>query len=633
MGKYEQLAKEIVKNVGGKENILALTHCVTRLRFQLKDESLGKDEVLKNMDDVVTVMKSAGQYQVVIGNHVPDVYADVCEVAGIGGDTANIEVEKPKRNIGEAFIEIVSGIFQPVLGVMSAAGMLKGLNALFIAIGLYASGSGMDIFMTAVGDAIFKYMPIILGYTAAKKFNMKPFLGLVIGAALCYPSIQASTLAEGGKALYTLFAGTIFESKVYMTILGLPMIAMDYTSTVMPVILICYLASKLEKGFSKIVPESLKFFLVPMLVLFISMFCGFLVIGPVATFASNLVAQGILAVRNVSPLLAGVLIGGFWQVLVMFGIHWGIIPIYMNNITTMGYDNFMIPFFATTFAQTAVVVAILLRTRDKKLKEACVPATISGVFGITEPAIYGITLPRKTPFIISCVASAVAGGFYGIMDLKEYIMGGMGIFEFPSFINPANQDLRDVYVAVIGVIIAVVIAFVATMILYKEKVETESKEVVEEDDKSGTLVLRQPIEGKVYPLSEVKDEAFSQGHLGHGLAILPEKGQVVSPVDGEVSAIFSTKHAIGVTSKDGVEILIHVGMDTVQLDGKYFTLRVKKGDKVTVGQLLLEFDMAQIEAAGYSLMTPVVISNYRDYADVVETGLQDDKEFLTIVKG
>ncbi len=633
MGKYEQLAKDIVKNVGGKENILSLTHCVTRLRFQLKDESLGKDEILKKMDGVVTVMKSAGQYQVVIGNHVPDVYADVCEVAGIGGDAVKAEVEKPKGNIGEAFIGIVSGIFQPVLGVMSAAGMLKGLNALFLAIGLYASGSGMDIFMTAVGDAIFQFMPIVLGYTAAKKFNMKPFLGLVIGAALCYPTIQASTLAEGGAALYTLFSGTIFESNVYMTILGIPMIAMDYTATVMPVILICYLASKLEKGFSKIIPESLKFFLVPMLVLFVSMFFGFLVIGPVATFASNLVAQGILAVRNVSPLLAGVLIGGFWQVLVMFGIHWGIIPIYMNNITTMGYDNFMIPFFATTFAQTAVVVAIFLRTRDKKLKEACVPATISGIFGITEPAIYGITLPRKTPFIISCVASAIAGGFYGVMDLKEYIMGGMGIFEFPSFINPANQDLRDVYVAAIGVIIAIVIAFVATMIFYKEEVEAESEETPEKADTDGTLVLCQPIVGSVHPLSEVKDEAFSQGLLGHGLAILPEKGQVVSPVDGVISAIFPTKHAIGMTSRDGVEILIHVGMDTVQLNGKYFTSHIKEGDTVTVGQLLLEFDMEQIKAAGYSLMTPVVISNYQNYADVVETGLQGGKEFLTVVKG
>lgn len=630
MGKYEQLAKDIVKNIGGKENIDSLTHCVTRLRFELKDESIAKDEVLKKMDGVVTVMKSAGQYQVVIGNHVPDVYDDVCKVAGISGESVNKESSKPKGNIGEVFIEIVSGIFQPILGVMSAAGMLKGLNALFIAVGLYATGSGMDTFMTAVGDAIFKYMPIVLGYTAAKKFNMKPFLGLVIGAALCYPSIQASTLAASGKALYTLFSGTIFESKVYMTILGIPMIGMDYTSTVMPVILICYLASKLEKAFSKIIPESLKFFLVPMIVLFVSMFLGFLIVGPIATFASDIVAQGILAVRNVSPLVAGVLIGGFWQVLVMFGIHWGIIPIYMNNITTMGYDNFMIPFFATTFAQTAVVVAIYLRTKDKKLKEACVPATISGIFGVTEPAIYGITLPKKTPFIISCIASAVAGGFYGVMDLKEYIMGGMGIFEFPSFINPANQALKDVYIAAIGVVIAVIIAFVITMICYKDDVDVNAEETLE--DTNEPVILEQPIKGEVHPLADVEDEAFSKRLLGHGLAILPEEGKVFAPVDGTISALFSTLHAIGLTTKDGVEILIHVGMDTVRLEGKYYKAHVKEGDAVKKGQLLLEFDMEKIKKEGYSLMTPVIISNYQNFADVVETGLQDGNEFLTIIK-
>ncbi|HBN57103.1 MAG TPA: PTS beta-glucoside transporter subunit IIABC [Lachnospiraceae bacterium] len=634
MGKYEQLAKEIVKHVGGKDNISSLTHCITRLRFQLLDESRANDDILKKMDGVVTVMKSAGQYQVVIGNHVGEVYADVCEVAGISESTAK-NAPAPKKNIFDTFIDTVSGIFQPILGVMSAAGMLKGLNALFMAFGWYAGDSGFAMLMNAMGDAMFLYLPIMLGYTSAKKFNLKPFVGLVIGAALCYPSMQVSSLAASASPLYTLFAGTVIESPVYLEVFKIPLIAMDYTSTVMPVILVCYLASKCEKTFTRIVPDFLKFFLVPMLTLFVSLLFGFLIIGPVATFAANLIAQGIMGVRAFSPLLAGILVGGLWQVLVIFGVHWGIIPIYMNNIATMGFDNIMTPFFATTFAQTAVVFAMMIKTRDKKLKELCIPASISGIFGVTEPAIYGITLPRKTPFIISCVAAAIAGGYYGVMNLKEYIMGGLGVFEFPSFINPADNSFGDVYIAAIGVIIAMVLAFAATMLLWKDEETAEEPENETAPDKKVLLdkeTIAMPLEGQILPLSEVQDAAFSQGILGKGLAIRPSKGIVTSPVNGTVGTLFPTKHAIGITSDSGIEILIHVGMDTVQLEGKHFTAFVKEGDRVAAGQKLLEFDMEQIAAEGYSLVTPVVITNCTDYLDVLESGLTNPEEFLTIVR-
>lgn len=646
MGKYEQLAKEIVKNVGGTGNIASLTHCVTRLRFQLLDEGKANDDVLKKMDGVVTVMKSAGQYQVVIGNHVGEVYADVCETAGIGEGSAK-EAPAVKKNIFDAFIDTVSGIFQPVLGVMSAAGMLKGLNALFMAFGWYGADSGFGMLLNAMGDAMFLYLPIMLGYTSAKKFNLKPFVGLVIGAALCYPAVQAGTLSAAGEPLYTLFTGTVFESPVYLEVFKIPLIAMDYTSTVMLVILVCYLASKCEKVFTKMVPDFLKFFLVPMLTLFISLLAGFLVIGPVATFAANLVAEGIMAVRAFSPLLAGVLVGGFWQLLVIFGVHWGIIPIYMNNIATMGFDNVMTPFFATTFAQTAVVFAMMLKTKDKKLKNLCLPAAISGFFGVTEPAIYGITLPRKTPFIINCVASAIAGGYYGVMNLKEYIMGGLGIFEFPSFINPADNSFGDVYIAAVGVVVAVIISFAATMLVWKDDAVREGaaesetvgkREAENREQASGQKELLQketiamPVEGKVLPLSEVQDEAFAQGILGKGLAVEPSKGIVSSPVNGTIETLFPTRHAIGITSDSGIEILIHIGMDTVQLDGKYFTAFIKEGDRVSAGQKLVEFDMEKIAAEGYSLVTPVVITNYADYLDVLESGLTNPDEFLTIVR-
>lgn len=636
MGKYEQLAKDIVKNVGGKKNILSLTHCVTRLRFQLADEDKANTEVLKNMDGVVTVMRSAGQYQVVIGNHVPDVYADVLEVAGMDqGNTEN--APQKKKKVSEALIDTVSGIFQPLLGVMSAAGMLKGLNALFSALGLYGADSGFYLFMNAVGDSIFYFLPIMLGYTSAKKFGLKPFVGLVIGATLAYPSIQASTLAGAGDSLYTLFSGTMFESNVYAEIFGIPWVTMDYTSTVIPVILICYLASKLEKLFSKIIPEMLKFFFVPMIVLFLSMLFGFLIIGPVATFASNMIAEGIMAVRGFSPLLAGVLVGGFWQIFVIFGVHWGIIPIYINNIATQGFDNVMMPYFAATFAQTAVVIAMLIKTHDKKLREMSIPAAISGIFGVTEPAIYGITLPRKKPFIISCIAAGIAGGYYGLFNLKEYIIGGMGIFEFPSFINPETNSFHDIYVAAIGVVIAMVIAFVLTMLTYKdEEPAQESKEENVDNKPAKELMNKEsiiaPIQGQVKPLSEVQDPAFSQGILGKGLAIDPEKGEVIAPADGTVTTLFPTYHAIGITTDNGMEILIHVGMDTVKLNGKHFKPLVAQGDTVKQGQKLLEFDMEAIKNEGYPVLTPVIITNTPDYLDIVESGLEDPNQFLTAIR-
>lgn len=632
MGNYEQLARDIIMHVGGKENIISLVHCVTRLRFQLKDESKAHDDILKNMDGVVTVMKSAGQYQVVIGNHVPAVYTAVCEAAGISANTK--EEPQEHKNVFDALIDTISGIFQPILSIMTAAGMLKGLNALFLALGWYADTSGTAIFMNAIGDALFMYLPIILGYTSAKKFGLKPFVGLVIGAALCYPAIQLSALSGGGEALYTLFAGSLFESPVYMEIFGIPVITMDYTSSVVPVILICFFASKCQKLLEKIIPETLKFFFVPMFTLFLALFCGFIVIGPVATFASNMIAEGIMNVRNFSPMLAGALVGGLWQVLVIFGLHWGFIPIYINNIATIGFDNVMMPFFGATFAQTAVVVAMLIRTKDKKLKALCAPAAISGIFGVTEPAIYGITLPRKKPFIISCIAAAIAGAYFGFADLKEYIMGGLGIFEFPAMIDPATNSLDSLYVGVIGAVIAMAVGFILTMIFFRDD-QPEKEETAAEPSKSELLdkeIIRMPLHGKVLPLSEVNDAAFSQGVLGKGLAIEPDEGVVISPVNGVVTTLFPTYHAIGITSESGAEILIHVGMDTVQLEGRHFTPLIKQGDTVSIGQKLLTFDMEEIQKAGYSLITPVVVTNSSEYLDILETGLKSSEELLAIVR-
>lgn len=647
MGKYHALAEDIVKNVGGKENVLGLVHCITRLRFTLKDESLANDEVLKNMDGVVTVMKSGGQYQVVIGNHVPEVFEDVMPLLSLSEGNAPEEEKKSGKLLDRA-IDVVSGIFQPILGIMAACGMLKGLNTLLVTLGLYSDTCGGYMIINAAGDALFTFLPLFLGYTAAKKFKLKPMLGLAIGAAMCYPAIQQSALSAAGEPLYNILSGTMFSSPVYIDFFGIPIISVDYTGTVIPVILAVWFASKCEKLFNKFIPDLVKFFFVPMLTLLITLPVAILFLGPIATFGSTLISEFTLAIRSFSPLLAGAVVGATWQILVIFGMHWGFIPVYINNVMTLGYDNVMMPFFACTFATSAVVLAIFFKTKDKQLKEMAIPNFISGIFGVTEPAIYGILLPLKKPFILSCIAGGIGGAFYGHFNFRKFILGGMGIFELPNMMNP-DGTMGNIIVAFAGIGITMVIAFALTMIFYKDKelaavadgaanvsaaedgastanVSEANASAAEESGVSARtnhatdkkeMVIASPLKGTVVNLSDVQDEAFSSGALGKGAAVMPAEGVIYAPADGTISAFFPTGHAIGMTTTDGVELLIHVGMDTVQLEGKGFTPLAKAGDVVKKGQKLLEFDMDLITKAGFSMVTPVLVANTAEYAAVI----------------
>lgn len=639
MGKYKQLAQDIIKNVGGKENINGLTHCITRLRFKLKDESIANDDVLKNMGDIVTVMKSGGQYQVVIGNHVEAVYKDVVEIIDLDNLNTSSETKK-SGNILDKGIDIISGIFQPVLGIMAACGMLKGLNALFVALGLYSSTSGGYMVINAAGDALFTFLPLFLGYTSAKKFGLKPMLGLALGAAMCYPAIQGSSISAGADAMYTLFKGTMFASPVYIDFFGLPIISMDYTGTVVPIIFVVYFASKCEKLFNKFVPDLVKFFFVPMLTLLVTLPVALIVIGPIATFGSTLISEAVLSIRDFSPLLAGAIVGFSWQILVIFGLHWGFIPVYINNVMTLGYDNVMMPFFACTFATSAVVLAIFIKTKDKKLKEMAIPNFISGIFGVTEPAIYGMLLPLKKPFIISCIASGIGGAFYGFFNLRKFITGGMGIFELPAMIEP-NGGMGNLIVALSGMAISMVVAFVLTMVLYKDKeevkeVETNIKEETKEvkSTKLEKEIVVSPIKGEVLNLSDIEDAAFSSGVLGQGVAIIPSDGKVVAPVDGVVTTLFPSLHAIGILSDEGVEVLIHIGLNTVQLEGRGFEACIKQGDRITKGQTILKFDINVIKEAGYSVVTPIVVTNSSQFLDVVQTeskNIELEDNLITVI--
>ena len=624
---YETLAKEILNYVGGKDNVNSLTHCITRLRFNLKDESIAQDEALKNLEGVVTVMKSAGQYQVVIGNQVQDVYEQLAPL--LHAEQPQTVQDAEKEKLLDRFVDIISGIFQPILGIMAACGMIKGLNMLFMTLGLYAETSGGYMIINAIGDALFTFLPLFLGYTSARKFGLKPMVGLVIGGIMCYPGIQSSALSGSLKPLYTMFEGTMFASPVYIDFFGIPVISMDYTSTVIPVIFIVYFASKCEKLFSKFVPDLVKFFFVPMLTLLVALPIGFLLIGPVATFGSKIIAETIISIRNVSPMLAGGLVGLTWQILVIFGLHCGFIPVYINNIVTNGYDNVMMPFFACTFATSAVILVIMLKTRDRKMKELCLPNFISGIFGVTEPGIYGILLPLKKPFIISCIAGGIGGAFYGFCNFRKFSMGGMGIFEFPAMMEP-DGAWGNLLVAVSGVLLTMIAAVILMLLFYREKEAGQSdKTMLDTKEHEGSvedtpalledIAICSPLKGDVLELAQVEDAAFSAGILGKGCAIVPAEGEVYAPVDGVLTTLFPTKHALGITSDDGVEVLIHIGLNTVQLNGEGFTAHVQQGERVSRGQHLLSFDLAELKDQGYCLQTPVIITNTDDYLEILST--------------
>lgn len=606
MGKYEKLAKEILENVGGKENINSLTHCITRLRFRLKDESKANDEALKNNPGVVTVMKSAGQYQVVIGNHVPAVFEDVCAIAGINNDAPAAEDEAPK-GVLDTLIDIISGCFQPILGPLCAAGIIKGLNALLVfLLGAGFSASGTYLVLNAIGDSIFYFLPIILGYTAAKKFNVNVVVGIIIGASLCYPTIQTDTLSAAGKAIGTL----PMIGAYYTKFLGIPFISGNYTSTVVPVICIVALAAQIQKIAKKYVPEMLQNFFVPFFVLIISLPIGLLVIGPVVGLLTQVLSNFFAALYKLSPVVTALVVGAFWQCLVIFGLHWALVPMAMVNLGNLGFDTILPGMTGTTFAATGIMIATYLKTKDPNKKALAIPATISAFCGVTEPAIYGFLLPEKTPFVFSCIGGAVGGAIMGALNAKMYVMGGLGIFSVVSYISPEGEASGLVAALICGAV-SMLVGFLLAFFFGKK----EDNKVIEAV-KANEETIVAPIEGTIKPVEESSDAAFASGALGKGVVIIPSDGKVYAPVSGTVTVLFPSLHAIGITSDSGVELLIHIGINTVQLDGKGYTAHIKQGDHVECGQLLVEFDMDYITSEGYSLETPVLVTNYNDLKEI-----------------
>jgi len=626
--KYQVLSEEILQGVGGKENIRSVMHCATRLRFKLKDSRRADTAALKQNAGVIMVVESGGQYQVVIGNHVGEVYQALIAAAGLGEESRSDDSSAEKSALFARFIDIVSGIFTPFVGVMAACGILKGLLSLALAFGLTREATGTYKTLFAASDAVFYFLPILLGYTAGKKFGGNAFTTMIIGAALVHPQMLAAfTAAQSGAAPLHFF--------------GIPMILINYSSSVIPIIFAAWFSCLIERLVHDRLPGAVRNFTTPLLCLAIVVPVTFMLIGPAATWLSKMLAAGYLHAYSFSPTFAGAFMGAFWQVCVIFGLHWGLVPIMLNNLAVQGADTLLPLLMPAILGQAGATLGVLLRTRDARMKGIAASAFSASLFGITEPAVYGVTLPKRRPFIFGCVGGSMGAAVLGFYHTTSFSFGLPSIFTFSQVVPNSGFD-ASVVAAVVGALIAFSFATVATLLfgVPEEALAEPASKAVPVAPATPELLhkslLVSPISGSVIALEKVPDATFASGLLGKGIGIQPTVGRVLSPVNGTVASLFRTHHAIGLEADDGSEMLIHVGIDTVKLDGLHFSAHVSQGDTVRVGDLLLEFDIAAIRAAGYDLTTPVLISNSDDYIDVLAASQQSEvaagEPLLTLIK-
>ncbi|PAB00311.1 beta-glucoside-specific PTS transporter subunit IIABC [Enterococcus canintestini] len=626
MSSNKEIASRVLAAVGGKENVNSVVHCATRLRFKLKDEDVADTKALKQDDDVIQVVQKGGQYQVVIGSQVGDVYRELNDIANFDNTEA---VEEKTGNIFDRLIDIISSIFTPFLGAMAGAGVLKGFLTLALTLNWVTDTSGVYVVLWAIADGLFTYLPVMLAFTAARKFHTNEFLAAALAMALVHPSITALA----GETLHFL---------------GLPVIigASAYTSSVIPIILAVFLQSYVEKFFKKVIPDFLQTIVVPLAIFLVMAPLTFIVVGPLGTILGNLLGSGYDAIYGLSPILAGAIMGGLWQVFVMFGMHWGFVPIMMVNLTQTGFDTMMPMLLPAVLAQGGAALAVFFMTKNVKLKGLALSSTITSIFGITEPTVYGVNLPLKKPFIAACISGAIGGAFIGFFEVRNYVFGLVSLLSLPGFIPQDTKAITGLVMAAIGTAIAFVLAFILTFVLrFDEQPEdaalaendatTPVSPKVEALANGQTVMITSPLSGEVLPLTQVKDQVFSSGALGKGVAIKPSEGKLYAPADGVVTTLFPTGHAVGITTETGAEILMHIGMDTVELDGQGFTVKVKQDDHVKKGDLLVEFDIEAIEAAGFSTITPIVVTNTSDFMDVLDMNQKEvihGEDFLTIVK-
>ncbi|MDY2629839.1 MAG: beta-glucoside-specific PTS transporter subunit IIABC [Clostridium sp.] len=606
---YENLAKSILEKIGGKENVSNLTHCATRLRFNLKDNSKAKTSEIKNINGVMGVVDKGGQYQVIIGNDVNHVYKEVVKIANLDTMSSNASEEVDDRKPIAKVIDTITGIFTPILPAITAAGMMKAVLALLTAFKLVTTDSQSYQIVNFMADAAFYFLPILLANSAAKKFKCNQYLAMMLGGMLLHPT-------------FVTMVNTAKEAGTSISVFGLPISLASYSSSVLPIILGVWFMSYVEPIADKVSPKAIKFFTKPLITAVVTGIVLLVVIGPLGYIISDKIGLAIKTLETYASWLVPTLIGGLTPLLVMTGTHYGLIPIGINNRMTMGYDTIIYPgMLASNVSQGGAALAVALKTKNSEIRQLASSAGITAVCGITEPALYGVNLRFKTPLYSSMIGGAVGGLFLGLFRVCNYSGGSPGFLTLPSYIG--GDTMMNFVYACIGAVISVAVSFVSCLVLYKDKEEV----TVNEDENvqrslGNEIIIASPMKGEIMPLNEVNDETFASEMMGKGVAIKPVDGKVVSPINGIVQTIFKTKHAIGLKSEDGTEILIHIGMDTVQLEGKHFKAYVKDGDKVKIGDTLIEFDTEAIKKEGYELTTPVIVTNTNDYLEVLARGVK-----------
>jgi PTS system beta-glucosides-specific IIC component len=615
---HAKTAETVLEKVGGEKNVIGLTHCMTRLRFVLKDGNTPKDAEIEKIPGVIRVIRQGGQYQVVIGNEVSNVYNELLKL-GKFEETTGSNNNGPKENLFSRLSGFIAGCMTPLLPAMLGCGMIKVVLTLLTTFNLVDSAGSTYIALEAAGDAFFYFMPILLAMTTAKRLGSNIYLAMVMAAFLLHPKLGA-LLAEGSTTYF-----------------GLPVTSANYASSVLPVLLMVPLMGYIERFADKICPSLVKVFLKPLIVIFVTIPVALVVVGPLGSILGNYLASGISLLYSNVGWLAIMLLSAAMPFIVMTGMHYALLPIATIGIASLGFDAILIiTMFCSNLAQGAASIAVAIKNKDKDVKSAASAAGISAIVaGVTEPAMYGVTLKYKTPMIASVIGAGVAGLYAGITHVVAYSMGGS-----PSSLSViqmiGGDSFKNMTNGIITLLISLVVTFVMTMILYKPEVVEEdsvagSEPVEEKKPLVETIELSSPLTGTIIPLSQVEDAVFSGGILGEGVALIPEEGKVFAPVDGTISAITDTKHAVGMTSDNGVEILIHVGLDTVQLGGEGFVLHCKTGDKVKKGALLLEFDMQKIKEAGFPLTTPVLVSNMNQFVSLKASEKKQVKAGETLI--
>lgn len=608
---YQAIAKEILKDVGGKDNIVDVTHCYTRLRFVLKDTKQANKEALLQTEGVISVVESGGQYQVVLGNKVAHVYNALEPL--LAQQLTTKTSTKEKNSLGNRILNTVAAIFTPVVPAIAASGMLKGILAIAVMVAnnfyqVDLKPLNTYIILSAASDALFYFMPVILGYSAAKVFKTNEYIAMVIGATLCYPTIVSLMTEESAVTLF-----------------GLHVTKANYVSTVIPIILAIFILAYVQRFLEKVIPEVLKIIMVPTLSLLLMIPATLLLFGPIGIYLGDGVNWLYYYIMNFSPILLGGFIGGIWCVLVIFGAHRGLVPIGINDVARTGRQNLLAFAGAANFSQAGAAFGVFVRTKNKDLKAVAASATVTALFGITEPAIYGANLRLKKPMIYAVASGAAGGALMGWGGSYGTAFANQGLLTIPVY---AEAGTKAFICYLLGCGIAFFGAFLLTIFLgFNDLPLDESRQEPGLKTEAGTVKEKQriqaPVQGQLISLDQINDEVFASQQMGKTLAIYPTEEQIVSPGNGQVTALYPTHHAIGLKLDNGAEILLHIGINTVELKGRGFERFVKAGERVRLGQKLLSFDKQIIQAAGYDPTVLVIVTNTAEMA-IIETTKQTE---------